>query len=112
MSDSRLTGMALEASRMQYAAEEYRRAIDLLASNHQTVADRRAALSIQADVERRLRNGELDLVAVARYAATVAYVAQAEECLSPGGHSGAFCVRCAARVCEAEIDTERRKGRT
>lgn len=104
-----LNGMAREASVMQYAAEEYRRALDLLASNGTTVADRRAALVIRDDFERRIRSGELDVAAVARYAATVAYHAQHEECSDPDNcqMGGVLCLRCTARVCDGEIVAER-----
>lgn len=115
-----LTGLALDASRLQYAAEEYRHAIDLLAANGTTVADRRAALVIRDDFERRMRSGELDIAKVAEYAATVAYASQSEECADPDNcnhpaGNGWMCLRCAARVCEAHLDwlaeeRQQRKG--
>ena len=101
-----LDGMAREASVLQYAAEEYRRALDLLTSNHTTVADRKAALVIRDDFERRLRDGSLDVARVARYAGTIAYASRAEECADPEtcstGETGWKCVRCLARELERE----------
>lgn len=88
------------ASTLQYAAEEYRRALKLLASDRQTVADRRAALAIRDDFERRIRSGAFDVARVAEYAATVAYAAQHEECSDPDNckTGGPMCLRCVARV--------------
>lgn len=80
---------AVQARRLQYAAEEYRRALDRRAANHTTVAERKAALAIRDDFERRLRDGSLDVARVAEYAAMSAYTNQGEARQEPSSTDAA-----------------------
>lgn len=93
------TAFGLAASRLQYAAEEYRRALALLASNHTTVADRRAALVVRDEVERAFRDGTHDLARIAEFAAMVEYASRAEECADSESCDGKrwMCLRCLVR---------------